>query len=229
MKFQSALISRGSGSIGGLTASRNKGGNYFRARTTPTDPGTTFQVAVRVIMATLVNLWESTLTQAERDDWAVYATNVPLLDQFGEPRTVTALNMYCRVNIPRLQAGLTRVDPAPVEFNTGSFTTVQGVFSEASGISINFEPLDEWANEDDSSMLVYASRPQNNGINFFKGSYRFVGTIDGDGIMAPTTPATFTPPPFSFTSGQKMFAQVRVVRADGRLSTAQRIVGTAIA
>lgn len=229
MKFQSAIISRGSGSIGGLTASHNKGGNYFRARTTPTDPGSPFQTTNRVNMGILVNLWEDTLTQAERDDWAVYATNTPLLDQFGEPRTVTALNMYCRVNIPNLQVGLPRRDIAPSAFNTGAFTPAVFAASEAGGLSIAFTDTDDWANEDDSALLVYAGRPQNVGINFFKGPYRFAGKADGDAITPPTSPLAIAAPPFPFIEGQKIFAQIRVVRADGRLSVKQRVEFIAIA
>ncbi|KKM06452.1 hypothetical protein LCGC14_1743870, partial [marine sediment metagenome] len=47
MLFKSGLITQGSGSIGGLTASHNRGGMYFRARTIPTNPATSFQTVVR--------------------------------------------------------------------------------------------------------------------------------------------------------------------------------------
>lgn len=223
MKFQSMIISRGSGSIGGLTASHNKGGNYFRARTTPTDPASVFQTAVRTIMAALVNDWENTLTQGQRDGWTTYAFNTPLLDQFGDPRTVTALNMFCRYNVPAIQSGLAGVDDAPADFNTGEFTNVAMVASAATGFAISFTPLDAWANETGSAMLFYASRPQNVGINFFKGPYRFVGTIDGDDVTPPTNPALFPAVPFALIAGQKVFGQVRVARLDGRLSVKQRL------
>lgn len=229
MKFTSLIISRGSGSFGGITVSHNKGGQYMRARTVPTDPGSVFQTAVRTIMASLVNLWNDTLTQAQRDDWAVYASNTPLIDQFGDPRTVTGLNMYTRVNVPRLQAALTRVDDGPVEFNTGDFTNVSAIFSAAGGLSLTFANADTWANEDGSSMLVYVGPPQNENIQFFKGPYRFADTIDGNSTTAPTSPAVISPTPFSFTEGQKVFGRVTVARADGRLSTTQRFGSLAIA
>lgn len=227
MLFESQIISRGSGSIGGLTASHNKGGNYFRARVTPTDPGTVFQTAVRTLMAQLVNLWNNTLTQGQRDDWAVYAVNTPILNPFGAARTVTGLNMYTRVNVPRLQAAKSRVDPAPVEFNTGDFTPATLAASEAAGLSLTFDNTDTWANEDDSAMLLYASRPQNEGIIFFKGPYRFLGNVNGDAIIAPTSPQIFTPPPFAFTEGQRLFAKISVARADGRYSVIQRLTALA--
>lgn len=225
MLFESAIITRGSGSIGGLTASHNKGGNYFRARVTPTDPATPFQVTVRSIMAALVNAWNDTLNQAERDNWAVYAANTQLLNPFGEPRTVTGLNMYTRVNVPRLQAGRPRVDNAPLLFNTGEFTQPAVSFSAGSGTSVIFNPTDLWVSETGSLMLLYLSRPQNPGIVFFKGPYRFAGFILGDTAMPPVPPVVITPNPFPLTPGQRVFAKMNVARIDGRYSTTIRVTG----
>ncbi len=228
MLFESGIITAASGSIGGLTASRNKGGMYFRAKAVPVDPGSSFQIAVRVIMAGLVNIWNNVLTQAQRDDWATYAANTPILNKLGALSNVSALNMYTRVNVPRLQAGASRVDEGPVEFNTGEFTNVTHSFSQAGGISVAFDNTDAWANEDDSSMILFAGRPQNPSINFFKGPYRLVATIEGDAITPPVSPQIFATPPFSFTEGQRMFARVVVARADGRLSTTQRFTSLAV-
>lgn len=229
MLFQSAIVSRGSGSIGGLTASHGKGGNYFRARTTPTDPNTPAQALVRVIFATLQSIWLNNISQSQRDDWAVYAANVPLLNPFGEPRTVTALNMFTRTNVPRLQAGTTLLLNAPVEFNLGEFTPFSVVFSEATGVSVAFEASDDWAQEADSHVFIYVSRPQNATINFFRSPYRLIGKIDGDDTLPPGSPEVFGTPPFSFTEDQKLFVRLTVSRADGRYSTSQRLAGLAVA
>lgn len=229
MKFQSLIISRGSGSLGGVTFSHNKGGQYMRARTTPTDPGTSFQTFVRTSMAQLVNLWVNVLTQLQRDQWDVYASQVPLLDQFGDARTVTGMNMYVRGNLPRLQAGLPRADDGPTTFSTGEFTQAIVTYSLATGITVNFSNADVWANEDDSAMLIYVSHPHNPSVNFHKSGYRFAGKIDGNATTAPTTPELFDPPPFPFIEGHKLFAQVRVTRADGRLSVIQRTAALATA
>ena len=188
MLFQSAILTRGSGSIGGVVASHNAGGNYLRARTTPTDPGTSFQTAVRTTLASLQNIWTATLTQAQRDAWTTYAFNTPLLNPFGEPRTVTGLNMFTRVNVPGIQAGLPRIDDAPTDFNTGDVGLTSAAFSAAAGISISFDVTDEWVDEDDSGLLIYASRPQSIGVNFFKGPWRFAGVLLGDGITPLTSP-----------------------------------------
>ena len=78
MLFQGPLISAASGSLGGLTASHNAGGNYLRARVVPTDPQSPRQVSLRQIVGTLSNRWVNTLSQLQRDAWETYAQNVPL-------------------------------------------------------------------------------------------------------------------------------------------------------
>ena len=228
-KFLSPIISRGSGKIAGLVISHNKGGMYLRAATIPTNPGTPQQVAVQGFLSQLNTDWEDLLTQAERDDWDVYATNTPLIDQFGDPRTVTGLNMFQRYNIPALQGALAKQVIAPATYNLGGFTPVTMAASEGAGFSFSFDNTDAWANEDGSSLLVYASRPQNVGIKFFKSPYRFMGKIDGDAITPPTSPQVFAAVPFAFVEGQKMFTKVRGARADGRLSTIQRNAFVALA
>lgn len=228
MKFKSALITDASGSIGGLTASRNRGGPYLRARVVPVNPNTPFQQAIRGFVAGLTSRWGNILTPAEREAWDVYALNVPLPDTLGDPRNVGGMAMFIRSNVPRLQAALPRTDAAPVVFDLGSFTNPSfGTFAGASDdFAVTFDDTDLWANEDDSAMLIYSSRPQNPSINFFKGPYRFAGMIDGDGVTAPTSPATIAAS-FVFAAGQKIFVQIRITRADGRLTLPFRGGGVA--
>lgn len=227
MKFTSPIITAGSGSVAGLTASRNKGGLYFRARAVPTNPNTPKQQAVRTFMAGLVDDWTSSLTSAQRDGWAVYALNVPKLDALGNLIFLTGQQWYIACNLPRLQAGLGSVDDAPGVYNRGSYTEPSFSIDTANDeADITFENSDAWANEDDSSMLVYASRPQNPSINYFKGPYQFAGTIDGDAMTPPTSPAAITLP-FPVAAGQRVFLRVQVSRADGRLSGSFRGYGDA--
>lgn len=226
MLFDSPIISRGSGSMAGITASRNRGGNYFRARTLPTNPNTVFQQAVRSLMAQLSGLWSSILTQPERDKWDLYAENVELIGPTGSPRNVGGIGMFQRSNVPRLQAAevlLPRQDIAPGLFDLGEYTAPAIVSATAATntLSLTFTNTDEWANEDDSAMLISVSRPQNPGIKFFKGPYRFADVILGNSTTPPTSPAAIISP-FPFEVGQRVFIFVRVTRGDGRLSASFR-------
>jgi len=224
MKFKSELVTQASGSIGGVTASRNRGGMYLRARSVPTNPGTSFQAVLRAYMASLTAAWNDTLTPVQRAKWDAYAEAVPLPDSLGEPRNVGGIGMYVRSNVPRLQAALARVDEAPTTYNLGDFSAPSfGAISAAAGTAaLAFTEEDVWCDEDGSAMLVAISRPQNPGINYFKGPYRYAGLIAGSVATPPTTPASLTLP-FAVAEGQKVFGQIRVTRADGRLTQPFRL------
>lgn len=219
MKIKSALITSASGSIGGLTASHNRGGLYLRARTIPTNPNSVQQQAVRGFVAALTARWLNVLTDQQRTRWMAYAYAVPIPDTLGEPRNCGGIAMYCRSNVPRLQAGLDVVDDGPtvqtlpwtVGISTGTYAAATNDFA------VTFDNTDPWANEDGGAILVLASTPQNETINYYKGPYRFAGLIAGDAVTPPTSPATIVNT-FSFEVGQKVFTQLRVCRADGRLS-----------
>lgn len=227
MKFKSQVLTQASGSIGGVTYSHNKGGMYQRARSTPTNPGSTFQSAIRGFVSALTGLWNNTLTTAERAGWIIYADQVPLVDRLGEQMQVTGLNMYVRSNVPRLQAGLARVDTPPTTFNLGTFTNPSfAVDAATDDVDVSFTATDAWANETGGAMLILASRPQNPSINYFKGPYRLAGSILGDTTTPPTSPATIVLP-FPVVVGQKVFFQARTTLADGRLAAFFRSVDTA--
>ena len=221
MLFKSALVTAASGSLGGLVASHNRGGAYLRARTIPVNPGSVFQQTVRDAVISLAAKWGELLTVAQRTAWEVYADAVPIPNALGDPRVLTGLAMYVRSNVPRIQVGYPRVDDAPTIFNLGDVTGpgYDGL-TPPLAVTISFDPLDDWANEDDSGMLVYISPPKMQSINYYKGPYRLAGTIDGITTPAPpTTPAAITSPfTYSALNPQRSFAQIRVSRADGRLS-----------
>lgn len=225
MKFKSALVTQVSGSIGGMTGSHNRGGLYFRARTIPVNTNTLQQQAVRGALANVATSWGSELTAGQRAGWNVYGDNVPIFNALGDPLFLSGVNHFVRSNVPRLQAGLPRVDDAPTVFNLGTFTQpALASLASPTTSTLSFDNGDDWANEDDSAMLVYVSRPAEASINFFAGPYRLAGSILGDSVTPPSSPAAIITP-FPFATGNQVFFRVRVTRADGRLSSNFRFGG----
>lgn len=226
MKYKSTILAEASGSLAGCTFSRNRGGQYMRARVTPVNPNTTQQQFVRSLLAQLASVWSGVLTEAQRSAWETYALNVPLPDSFGDPRNVGGIGMFIRCNVPRLNAGdatLLLLPEAPTLYNLGDYTApvIDSADAAASTLDITFTAADEWANEDLAAMLICVGRPQNPGVNYFKGPYQFAAVVLGDGTTPPTSPVTVTSP-FPFAAGQRMFVYARVTRADGRLSASFR-------
>lgn len=212
------------GSIGGTVFSRNRYGAYARNRTIPVNPGSTAQTKIRATLGQIRNAWFSVLTQTQRDAWAVYATNVEMVNRIGETIHLTGWNMFARTNAALLYNNESIIADAPTDFSLAEQdATLSITVSEATQlISVAFDDSLVWCDEVDSHLLIYASRPQNPTVNFFKGPYRIAGKISGDATTPPSSPQTLAVP-FAVVAGQKVFVQARIVRADGRLSEPFRV------
>ena len=224
------VVGQASGSLRSSTYSHNRFGAYIRNRTIPVNPQSARQSTVRTLMQTLTALWGSTLTTEQRAQWATYGANVAFLNRLGETIHLTGLNHYLRSNVPRLIAGLTRVDAGPVvyalpetdETVTFSFT------ADDQMVSVAYDDTMEWADLDDCGLLIYSGIPVNPTRNFFNGPFRFADIIEGDSGTPPTTPAEVASP-FVFQEAQLVYAKARISLPDGRLSSFFRLGSTAVA
>lgn len=221
-----------SGKLGGTIFAHNRGGQYARNWSVPTDPGTDAQMDCRNAMRTLVTDWIETLDDGQRAEWTTYGENVPVLNRLGDPINLTGQQWYIACNAPRVRVdpvNLPRVDDGPIDFDRGEYTapTVSAYAPGFPSIDISYEALDDWNNEDDSGMIIYGSRPQNPTVEFFKGPYRLVSHLLGDLAAPPASPQTLEYP-FPFALGQRLFLRAVVTRADGRLSTEHRFSGIAV-
>jgi hypothetical protein len=220
MLFKSTMVGPASGRIGGSVASHNKGGQYFRQLRIPTNPRSSQQQVVRDAVKTLATRWVEVLTPTQRESWKTYATNVPLINRLGDARVVPELAQYARSNVSRIQNSLPIVDDGPGIFDLGTFTPpVATVVAAGTTASFAFTNTDDWANEDDSAMLIYTARAQNASKLFFIGPYRLAGKVLGDGTTPPTSPAVITLPFPVGSAGQRFYFKAAVTRADGRLAT----------
>jgi hypothetical protein len=227
MLYKGSFISDASGKLGGIVASHNSGGKYLRAFAVPTNPSTPYQEVIRNAIATLTTRWTSVVTLNQRALWGNFAANVGTLSPLGDSTLNKPLGWYCACNVPRIQAGLSVVDAGPSVFTLATLTPpVITLTAAGATASAAFTNTDPWANEVGGAMLIYASRPQSAGVNFFKGPYRYAGKIPG-GATPPVSPSVITLPFATGPVGSKQFFQVRSVRADGRISAPFRLVSTA--
>lgn len=225
MKFTSSLGLTLSGSQGGVTAARNRGGQYLRRRAVPVNPNTIQQQAVRTALTSLVASWQ-TLTDGERAAWATYAENTPGVDSLGQTLVLTGQQSYIRCNTPRIAAGLAVIDAAPIVFNRGNpatlteFDTAGGVGAE---VRTTFEPL-----ASAGTVLTYVGRPLSAARNFYKGPYRLIGTtaVLAGGTTAATTAETNDPYGELYVTGQRRPTRVTISYDDGRLSVPYEAVVT---
>ncbi len=218
MKFASAFVTMASGSMGGLCASHNRFGRYFREKVVPVNPNTSRQVDVRNALAQLAARWKQTLTDAQRSAWSTYAENTPVTDRMGASQTLTGLNWYVACNSLRMQAGLSVVDDGPVVFGMASLSDVSAAVTASDDTAaITFVNTDAWATAVGGALLVYSSIGKSPAINFFDGPYRYAGKIPGAAV-APTSPADVVLPD-NLAENQKVFLRAVAVLADGRISS----------
>lgn len=218
-----------SGSKGGSTYARNRFGAYCRQRTKPVNPSTPLQQEQRSRFALLTNLWNSVLTPAERAAWDLYAANVPMLNRLGQVINPTGFNHYCRSNSLILQAGGDRVDAAPQIYLKGEQDPTFAVEASESDqkLNVTFDNTLDWANEVAGFMAIFLGSPRMTNINFFKGPWRYTGKIVG-ATSPPSSPQALDVS-FPVTKGQKIWAQARIIRADGRVSDPFRCAGLVVA
>lgn len=101
-----------SGSYDGITASRNRFGQYIRTRAIPVQPRTTFQLNQRARMSTNSAAWRA-LTDAQRAGWLALGLMISRTDALGQAYTLNGFGAYCSVNNNRLDAGDAVLADAP--------------------------------------------------------------------------------------------------------------------
>ncbi len=211
------------GSIGGTVFSRNRGGAYMRARTTPINPNTPRQGLVRADLSNVVALWSDSLSQANRDQWGVYAAAIPRTNRLGETIFWTGFNTFVGSATMRLQNDLPVVSIGPA---TLSLPVPDSDMSASASVAtqlltINFTDSLTWTGENSAGMQIRMGTPVPETRNFFNGPYRIAGTLEGSASSAISSPQTL-PVPFEVQLGQKVFVQGTITRADGRVSNSFR-------
>ncbi len=224
IKFGGGVV-QASGSIGGTTYARNRFGNYSRSRTKPVNPQSQTQGVIRSSLAYLSQYWSANLDVTERGQWATYAAAVPSQNRLGESVYLTGFNMFLRTNIINIANGGAVIDAGPTTLTMPETDpTMEATFTASTQIiSISFDDALPWATETGAKMYIYQGQPQSATRNFFKGPWKYAGTIDAN----DTTPAAISAA-FPIVAGQKIWVYGRIQRADGRLSSPFRFSGLAV-
>lgn len=236
MKFKSALITQGSGSIGGITFATGIGGMFMRARAIPVNPNTEAQNAVRSALGALTSFW-NTITTPQRNGWNAYAAQVPLPDTFGDPRLVSGFNHFIRSNTPRLRAlGSSEIiSDAPSIFNIGSTPVLVAVSSTINTpdvlvSSLEIDIIDAPDPADVKSFIfVYVSPPFNQNRTFHRGPFLLDDTHNVD-VTASQPQTMLGGSTFGWTFAGNQGVQYRIYQSqgDGRLSGALFVRDTTV-
>lgn len=157
-----------SGSYAGLTASRNRYGQYMRTRAIPVNPSTTFQAAVRARFADLAQDFRA-LTAAQRTGWSDLGTQMIRTDSLGQSYTLTGAQAYSAVNGNNVAAGNAKVSDAPALIEPDPLATQTITLTSASfSWAYTVTPLAAGVR-----LFMYAS-PQVSAGRSYNGDYRLI-------------------------------------------------------
>lgn len=130
-----------SGSVAGVTSSRNRFGQYRRTRAIPVNPNSSYQGAVRDRMAVNAASWRA-LTSTQRAGWTTLGAAMARTDSLGQTYTLTGFSAYCSVNNNNLAAGNAVVSDAPaLTTPSGLLTATITLTAAAMSIAYTTTPL----------------------------------------------------------------------------------------
>lgn len=155
-----------SGSVGGVTSSRNRFGQYRRTRATPVNPRSAAQGQVRSRMSANAALWR-TLTGNQRAGWTDLGLSMVRSDALGQSYNLTGFQTFCSVNNTLASSGGAGVTAAPgLVTPTGLLTGVLTATAATLSLAYTTTPLGAGV-----KAQVFAS-PQRSAGRQFEGDFR---------------------------------------------------------
>jgi len=157
-----------SGSTAGVTASRNRFGQYERTRAIPVNPNSAAQGLVRGRLSVNSAAWRS-LTPAQRAGWSDLGLSTIRTDSLGQSYNLQGNQAYCMINNNRLLCGLTVIANAPAVISPVNITTPTLTLT-AAALSLAYLPTPMPA----ATYLVLYASPQRSPGRAFEADYRFI-------------------------------------------------------
>lgn len=150
-----------SGSVAGVTSSRNRFGQYRRTRAIPVNPDSSFQGAVRARLALNSAAWRG-LTATQHAGWETLGAAMSRTDSLGQSYVLNGFAAYCSVNNNNLAAGNAVVSTAPAPTTPpGLMTVAVTLTSAAFSVAYTATPLGAGVR-----LFSYVSLCRSNGVSF---------------------------------------------------------------
>lgn len=164
------MITDMSGSTGGTTYAKNKGGHYRKNKSMPINANTSYQQGVRAAFGAGSQAWRA-LSDVERAAWAAAAPSYPYLDRFGESRIPSGFQLYKTLNgnLDSVSAAniSTPLPPSDVEV----ITFACSAFDDTTGpvVTVDPDPIPTG-----TCFLIEATAPYSAGITNVNSKFRII-------------------------------------------------------
>lgn len=168
-----AVATDARGKIAGIVYSKNKAGNYVRAKVSPSQTESNRRTFVRSLFSVNARNFSTGISLAQVTAWNEFARGHLVTDVFGAAHALSGIQMYQRLNSIIAQAGGTPIEDPPDSLAiTALLTMVATVTAGAPDVvSIAFTPSPPEASH---KIAVYATKPLPTGRTFSKSDKRFV-------------------------------------------------------
>lgn len=229
VKF-SALVSEMRNKLNGSVFSKNRAGNYLRNKTTPVNPQTTFQQAVRQRLGNLSAGFRA-LGLSVIQAWNEAAVNFPYTDIFGDQKFLNGKDLYVKLNVNLANAAQSPITAPPLPVGFPVFSLTGATLTQAAGVFDSFTLATSFAIVPAGyTLLVHATDPINPGINFVKNRYRLLGAFtaaDNEVNLETAYPARFGT---TMVLNQRVFVKaVLISNTTGQQSVPVEVIATAVA
>lgn len=173
MRYLSPLLSDARASIGGATASKNRAGNYFRARIAPVQPRTPAQQTVRANLSAFAASWRG-LTASQIAGWNALAKSITKKSSLGQSYNPSGEQLYVGNNQVLANSELGPVTDPPTSAFT--FEALGAIDAVAAAGAATFTVATGLAAAPTGVVFALWATPQlSAGISFFgKSARRYV-------------------------------------------------------
>lgn len=171
----SALVSDMRNKLNGSVMSKNRAGSYIRNKTTPVNPQTSFQQAVRQRLGALSTGWGG-LTEPQRQSWAAATVNFPYTDIFGDKKELDGKSLYIKLNSNLANVGSPTIAAAPSPVGVPVFGVDSAIVTIGAGIEAFDITVSAATVPAGFALAIYATPPVKAGVSFVKNRFRFIGT-----------------------------------------------------
>lgn len=196
-----------SGSVGAVTSSRNRSGQYRRQRAMPTQPRTAAQVLARARLSGQSSAWRG-LTDAQRAAWNGFANSFSLVNSLGATIGLTGHQTFCKINAVNLANGDAAVTAPPALPSFGAVT--------ATGITMTAgTPAFTVAGTTPTGgvkHMIYASPQLSAGVSY-NAQFRLIATVITYTTGSYNLLSAYTAKFGALVAAKKVF--VKVVQSNG--------------
>lgn len=227
MLIRGSFVSDARGSLGGITASRNRSGAYIRKRIKPTQVASDPRSRARADLADQAAAWTA-LDDTQRSAWDSVASAWTGTNKLGETIKLSGFNWFAKINATAALSGLTPLTDPPDTIPSTDLHPPENATLDASSQSLaaDVDSSDAWAGNTNGHLLVFMTDGQNPGRKSPTGGFTFVASFAGNGT--PVVAITTSTLPRVLVAGRVYFLRFVAQDADGRVSAevVQRVVAT---